>query len=125
MIASVLPCRSSSSVSGNGMKRSMRVPGAKTEPKSNEGGSTPTTVGGVSLSMMLLPTIAGSDANSLRQSALLSITTFVGFAALSSAVNERPSTGCTPSMEKKFCVTGTLLRRIASPFRTRFASPMP
>src|SRR5258708_11612273 len=49
-IARVLPQRLVSSVRGNGKYRSMRLPGAKTEPKSNEAGRTPTTVTGESSS---------------------------------------------------------------------------
>ena len=63
IIAIVFPHRLVSGVNGNGKNRSKWLPGAKTEPKSNEAGSTPTTVYGRLFSVSDVPTIAGSEAN--------------------------------------------------------------
>jgi hypothetical protein len=80
----------------------MRLPGAKTEAKSKDAGNTPTTVTGASLIVSFRPTIAGSEANVRCQRAWLRRTAFGPLNRHSSALNDRPSQGLTPSTEKKF-----------------------
>ena len=92
-------------VSGKGVKTSMCAPGANTDPKSNDAGSTPTTSVGAPSMMIGLPTIAGFDAKRRSHSAWLISTAFGPFHALSSGVKLRPIIGRTPSSGKKFCDT--------------------
>src|SRR5437899_4337897 len=66
-IASVLPHRLVSWLIGNGKYRSIWLPGANTEAKSNDAGRTPTTVVGSSFKVSGRPTIAGSDPKRLSQ----------------------------------------------------------
>ena len=61
IIAIVLPQRLVSGLKGNGKYRSKWLPGAKTVAKSNEAGSTPTTLVAWSFSVREDPTMAGSD----------------------------------------------------------------
>ncbi len=57
---------------------------------------------------------SGSEAKRVRHNGSLSITARGPFHNDSSAVNDRPSAGCTPRNAKKFCATRTLLRRVAA-----------
>ena len=68
IIAIVLPQRLVSGLSGNGKYRSKRLPGAKIVAKSNDAGSTPTTVCGASLMTSAVPTIFGSRLKRRSQS---------------------------------------------------------
>ena len=45
------------------------------------------------------------------------------FQRLSTSLKKRPSSGLTPSTEKKFCVTGTPVRRSGSPRPVKRTSP--
>ena len=124
-IASVLPQRFVSVVSGNGSYMSTFVPGAKIVPKSNDAGSTPTMVTGPPSNFSTLPTMFGSAANFRLQRPSLSIAARGPFQTHSSALNCRPTCGSTPSSGKKFCVTGTLVSRSGCPSPINFASPGP
>ena len=63
MTESVFPQRFVSGVNGNGVNRSMRVPGENTEPKSNDAGSTPITVVETPLIVTARPTTLRSEPN--------------------------------------------------------------
>src|SRR5437868_7879834 len=104
---SVLPWRFVSGVRGKGVNTSIREPGAKIDPKSNDGGSTPTTIVDAPLSMIGFPTIPGSEAKRRSHRAWLISAAFGPFQALSSALNPRPIIGRTPRKGKNFCVTRT------------------
>ena len=115
------------SVSGQGTKISIRVPGANTLPKSKDAGSTPTTVTGRLFKVSFRPNTLGSEAKRHRQK--LYVKSMAGGAEYfpwhSSVVNDLPIAGCTPSNEKKFPVTGTLVRRSGSPVPVSCLSPTP
>ena len=87
-----------------GPKRSDFAPGAKTEPKSKVGGSTPMTVTGSLSRVMAWPTMPVSAANCLRQNSIVGCTTG---AHLLQLIGEkwRPSIGWTPRVGKKFPTT--------------------
>jgi hypothetical protein len=67
MIFIVFPNGFVLSVSGQGTKISIGVPGAKTLPKSKDAGSTPTTVTDRLFKVSFRPTTLGSEANRRRQ----------------------------------------------------------
>jgi hypothetical protein len=90
---SIFPWRFVSSLSGKGKNRSRRLPGAKTVPKSNDSGKTPTTVTGASFKVSLRPTMPVSDANRRFHSRLLNSTALGPFHLHSSALNGLPKMG--------------------------------
>ena len=102
-ITMVFPVGFALSVMGQGIKISMGVPGAKTLAKSNEAGSTPTTMAGELSSISVRPTTFGSEANLLRQK--LWLNSMAGGAANlpshSSFVKDLPIAGATPSTAKR------------------------
>src|SRR3954452_1143279 len=121
----VFPCGFVLSATGQGIKISIGVPGAKTLAKSNDAGSTPTTVTGRLFNISLRPTTLGSEANRDRQNLWLNRVA-VGAEYVpwhSSVVNDLPIAGCTPSNAKRFPVTGTLVRRSGSPVPVSSWSP--
>jgi hypothetical protein len=124
-MAIVFPVGLVLSVSGQGIKMSIAVFGAKMLAKSNEAGSTPTTVTGLLSRINFRPTMFGSEANRLRQK--LWLNNMAGGAEYlpwhSSLVNDLPIAGSTPSVAKKLSVTGTLLRRSGSPAPVISLSP--
>ena len=103
----------------------MWLPGAKTDEKSNEAGSTPTTVYGSSFRVRFRPVIPGSAAKRLSHSPWLSSTALGPCHLHSSALNSRPICGSTPSTWKKFPDTGTPLSRSGSPRPVSVMSPTP
>src|SRR6476661_6685754 len=84
----VFPHRSVSGVNGNGKYRSICVPGANTDPKSNDAGITPTTVAGASSRVMARPTMFGSAAKRCFQSPSLNKTVLGAFHLHSFALNK-------------------------------------
>ena len=125
IIAIVLPQRLVSGASANGKYRSKCVPGANTDAKSNDAGRTPMTVVASSFSVSDDPTTAGSDAKRRVHRPWLRRTAFGPFHFTSSAVNVRPSAGCTPRIWKKLSDTGTALSRSGSPRPVSIVSPTP
>src|SRR6185369_7529011 len=113
MIFIVLPCGLTGSDRGQGIKISTGVPGANRAAKSKEAGSTPTTFTGRLLKVNFLPTTDGSEANRLRQKPWLRITAggATNLCWHSSAVNDLPNAGSTPSSGNRFSVTGTPVTR--------------
>jgi hypothetical protein len=111
----VLPIRAVSGVSGNGVIRSISLPGAKIASKSKDFGSTPTIVSGSLLVVSARPTIVGSPAKRRCQNAWLRSATRGALKRHSSAVKLRPSSGVTPSRSRKLSDTPTLRRRSGSP----------
>jgi hypothetical protein len=104
-----------SAVSGNGEKRSTRLPGVKTDVKSNDAGITPTTLTGSPFNWIDLPTISRLDAKRFFHKASVRITAAGPPLLHSSELKVRPTCGSTPSRWKKFSVTGTAVKRSGSP----------